>query len=105
MKSSKVKEFREIAEKNGVDVDKIIELRHDIHMHAEGGFKEVRTRQVLKDLLLSWGIEKENIHECAETGMFVDIVGKGKKIKTEDGTINVIAIRTDLDALRMDEDN
>ena len=37
------KKHRQILEDKGVDFEKIIELRKDIHKHAEGGFKEFET--------------------------------------------------------------
>ena len=48
-------------------------------MHPEGGFKEVKTQALLIETLLSYGIEKENIKECAKTGLVVDIKGRRNK--------------------------
>lgn len=42
--------------------------------------------------------------KCAKTGLVVDIMGKGKPDKTK-GTVNLVALRTDLDALPMPENN
>jgi len=62
--------------KAGCDVDKIIELRHHLHMYPEGGFKEFKTQQKMIDNLVSYGIEDKNIKKCAGTGLVVDVWGK-----------------------------
>lgn len=79
----------------------MIAIRRDIHKHAEGGFKEFRTQKVLKEALLSFGIPEESIKTCAQTGLVVDIKGKGEP----SGQPKVIAIRADMDALNMPEEN
>ena len=48
MEESKIltwQQQKELLSEKGIDFDKIIELRHDIHMHPETGFKEVETQK------------------------------------------------------------
>ena len=71
------KEHKEIMNKAGANIDKLIELRKAIHKHPEGGFKEFETQKRIRETLLSYGIESENIKDCAQTGLVVDIKGKG----------------------------
>lgn len=93
--------------KAGCNVDKMIEIRQKIHQHPEGGFKEFETHKLLKEMLLSFGIDKECIKDCAGTGMVVDIKGRGDNqiLSHQKGTINVIALRTDIDGLPIPENN
>ena len=60
---------------------------------------------MLKETLLSYGIEKENIKVCAETGLIVDIKGKGEKKEKSENTIAMIALRADMDGLPIPEEN
>lgn len=57
----------------GTDIERVVAFRHDVHMHAETGFKEFETSRKVKELLLSYGIEESNIKPCAGTGLVVDI--------------------------------
>ena len=86
----------------GCDIERLIEFRHDIHKHAESAFKEFETSRKVKELLLSYGIEEANIRPCAGTGMVVDIIGTGEEIKEG---VNCIALRADMDALPIPENN
>ena len=53
-------------------------------------------------MLLSFGVQDTNIKKSAITGWVVDIQGKGEP--REEG-ISVIALRADMDALPMPENN
>ena len=53
-------------------------------------------------MLLSFGVEEKNIRKTAITGLVVDIQGKGEP---KEGGISVIALRADMDALPMPENN
>jgi len=64
-------------DKAGGDIDRMIAIRQNIHQNAEGGFKEFKTREVLKQALISFGLEPECIKSCAKTGWVVDIKGTG----------------------------
>ena len=80
----------------------IVELRKDIHKHAEGEFKEFETQRKIKEKLIEFGLEVDMIRTCAETGLVVDIVGTGEEIK--EGEWSWIAFRADIDALKMKEE-
>ena len=96
------KKHQQILEDKGVDFEKIIELRKDIHMHAEGGFKEFETQRKIKEKLIEFGLEEERIRTCAGTGLVVDIVGAGEESK--EGEWSWVAFRADIDALEMKEE-
>ena len=88
----------------GCDLDTLVHFRHDIHQHAEIAFKEFRTSAKVKDMLLSFGLEESSIKPCAGTGLVVDIEGTGDH-QPGDNTVNVIALRADMDALPIPENN
>ena len=56
-------------------------------------------------MLISFGIEEANIKVCAITGLVVDIHGTGEESTSDDGKIKVIALRADMDALPIPENN
>ena len=53
-------------------------------------------------MLLDYGLEESCIKPCAGTGLVVDILGTGPD--SEDG-IHMIALRADMDALPIPENN
>jgi metal-dependent amidase/aminoacylase/carboxypeptidase family protein len=53
-------------------------------------------------MLLSFGIEEDFIKPCVGTGLVVDIVGTGEETQ---GGVNSIALRADMDALPIPENN
>lgn len=74
-------------------IDDVIHLRRDIHRHPEPGFEETRTQERIRKSLESEGL---SCRPCAGTGLLVDIgQGQGK----------TIALRADMDCLRMTEEN
>ncbi len=73
----------------------MIDVRRDLHMHPEPGFEEVRTSGIVAKKLQSMGIEVQT--EVAKTGV-VGLLRGGHPGKT-------IALRADMDALKMDENN
>ena len=91
-------------EANGCDIDAMIRLRRHIHQNPEGGFAEVQTSKLLADTLASFGIDRKAMVKCAKTGLFVDIIGTGPRDKNTERP-NLIALRTELDALAMPEKN
>ena len=93
----------EFLTEKGVDFDQIIKLRRDIHKYPELAFEEVETQRKIKETLISFGIEEENIKHCAKTGLVVDI--KGTADESSEGECNVVAYRADIDALPMEEEN
>jgi len=73
----------------------VVGYRQHIHAHPELSFKEFQTSLFIKDKLTKWGIE---FTDCANTG----VVGLIKGHKPSD---RVIALRADMDALPIHEDN
>lgn len=77
--------------------DEVIALRRDFHRHPEPGFGEVRTSgAVVKWLESLGGFEiRKNV---AQTGVVADIYGPGRS-----GPF--VALRADMDALQIPENN
>lgn len=75
------------------ELDAMIALRRDLHAHPELGFEEVRTSNIVADLLAEAGIE---VHRgLGKTGVVGTLrVGDGKRS---------IGLRADMDALAMPE--
>jgi len=73
--------------------DELIRLRRDFHMHPELGFEEKRTSKIVEEYLKELGI---NTMRLAGTGIVGDIKNGGAK---------TIAIRADMDALPLQEEN
>lgn len=70
-------------------------LRRDLHRHPETAFEERRTADIVKQRLLSYGLE---VHEgLAETGV-VGVLRRGSSARS-------IGLRADMDALHLDEEN
>ncbi len=74
--------------------DELIRLRRDIHAHPELGFQEFRTSALVADTLTELGIDVQT--EIGRTGV-VGTIG--------DGEGPTIAIRADMDALPILENN
>ena len=89
--------------RNGCDVDAMIRLRQKIHSYPEGAFDEHVTLKLLSETLESFGVKKKDMKKCAKTGLFVDIMGTGPADNS--GSCRLVALRTDLDALPMPENN
>ena len=79
----------------------MVAWRHDVHAHPEPGFEEVRTHARVREALAAAGIEGGTV--MATTGLVVDIVGTGPAAAAN--TPTCIALRADMDALRMTEGN
>lgn len=82
--------------KESLDIkEELISIRRDIHQNPELGFEEYRTSKIIKDFLT-----KENIpfYSVANTGVCAEIIGEGRGKK-------VIALRADMDALPIEEDD
>lgn len=75
--------------------DELVKIRRDFHRYPELGTKEVRTSKKICEYLEKWGIEYQA--GVADTGVVGIIRGK------EDGA--TVAIRADIDALPITEDN
>lgn len=73
--------------------DYVINLRRDIHMHPELGFEEFRTSETIMRELSEAGIEYVR---AAKTGVIGLVKGGGER---------VVALRADMDALPIQEEN
>jgi len=76
----------------------ILTLRRDIHLHPELSYEEVRTTALITDYLITLGIKPEP--SLLETGVVALIKGTHKSAKK-----HVIALRADIDALPLNEEN
>ena len=65
---------------------------------------EVVTSKLLGDTLASFGIDRKKMIKSATTGLIVDIMGTGAPTKNDKGP-KIIALRSELDALPMPENN
>lgn len=72
--------------------DYIVNTRHELHKHPEPAFKENRTHDFIEKQLKNLGCKPKTLNK---TGLIADI-GKGK---------NRIALRADMDALPITEQN
>lgn len=74
----------------------IHEVRYYLHQHPEPSFKEFNTARFIAEKLNSWGIYPETA--VAGTGLVVLIEGENPSVKT-------VALRADMDALPIFEEN
>lgn len=72
----------------------IIKWRRDFHQHPEIGFELERTSLIVSNLLKDWGLKVET--NVGKTGVIGLIEGRGEK---------TVALRADMDALPMNEEN
>lgn len=77
-------------------LDEIIEIRRHLHRHPELSFKEEKTSAFIRRMLEQWGIDYE--YPFVKTGILACINGKDPEGK-------VVALRTDMDALPINEEN
>ena len=75
----------------------LVQWRRDFHRFPELGFKEKRTSTAIAEKLTAWGIPHQT--GIAETGIVATISGAKK------GGNKVLAIRADMDALPIHEEN
>ncbi len=71
----------------------VIALRRDFHMHPELGFEEHRTSGIVEDYLRDLGLD---VRRMAGTGVVAELNNGGKRR---------IALRADMDALPIQEEN
>jgi len=80
----------------------LVEWRRTIHQRPELAFKEQLTSEFISKKLQEWGIEHQT--EIAKTGIVAII--KGEKLTSESiENPKVLAIRADMDALPIQEEN
>jgi amidohydrolase len=77
----------------------IVAVRRDIHAHPELSYEEFRTTALISDYLQRIGITPEP--PILDTGVVALLQGN----KTISGKRNVIALRADIDALPLNEEN
>ena len=75
--------------------DEFISIRHYLHKHPELSFEEFNTSLFIQDKLKSWGISFEVL---AKTGVVA-------LLKGQDSDSRIIALRADMDALPIQEEN
>ena len=97
-------EIEKIMIENVLNIEEITTLRKNIHQNAEIGFKEVETTRKLIEKMISYGLQESDMRRVAGTGIVVDITGKGEPDTSGVG-INTIALRADMDALPIPENN
>lgn len=73
----------------------IVEIRRHIHANPELSFEEYETSRYLKERLEEWGLETQTV---TKTGIVSLIKGKNPDKKT-------VALRADIDALPINEEN
>ena len=79
-------------------------IRRHIHNNPEPGFEEVKTHEFLRATLSELaGIDTKVMRTMAKTGLVADIKGEGPPATC--CPIKVVALRADMDALRMTELN
>jgi amidohydrolase len=79
----------------------LVEWRRRLHQRPELGFKELITSEFITQKLQEWGIEHQT--GIAKTGIVATI--KGKKSLGAHSCAPVLAIRADMDALPIQEQN
>lgn len=81
--------------------DQLVDWRRQIHQRPELGFEEVITAQFISDRLQAWGIKFESA--IAQTGIVATI--SSHSAQSADAIAPVLAIRADMDALPVQEQN
>ncbi|MFN5182045.1 MAG: M20 family metallopeptidase [Bacteroidota bacterium] len=89
-------EAESIKQKAKIFSNKIISIRRHLHSHPELSFKEFNTSIYIKSLLNEFGIEYKD--GFVKTGIVAEIKGKNPETK-------IIALRADMDALPIREQN
>ncbi len=77
--------------------EKIVNLRHQIHMHPELEFEEENTARLVCEILDEFGIKYEK--NIAKTGILASIEGKKQSAKKP----QCVLLRADMDALPVQE--
>ncbi|MBN1929813.1 MAG: amidohydrolase [Chlorobiaceae bacterium] len=78
----------------------VLAVRRHLHMHPELSYQEFRTTAFIKEYLAGLGIEAEP--QLLETGVVAILRGQGAP---ESGERRTVALRADIDALPLQEEN
>ncbi|MBD2178869.1 amidohydrolase [Pseudanabaena sp. FACHB-1998] len=81
----------------------LVQWRRDFHRFPELGFQEKRTATAIAEKLTAWGIPHQT--GIAQTGIVAIIEGKKKSNPNNKINQKVLAIRADMDALPIQEEN
>ncbi len=88
-----IERIKELAAEN---IEEIISIRRHLHKHPELSFKEHETSKYIQERLTQWGVEFKA--GFVDTGIVAHIRGNNPDSK-------VIALRADIDALPIQEEN
>ena len=89
--------IQEIFKKVDKMKQEVIDLRRDFHRHPEVGSDVERTARIIAELLRGWGLEVQTD---------VGISGVVGVLRGQNGdSLNTIALRADMDALLIKEEN
>lgn len=80
--------------------DELVDLRRDLHAHPEASRDEHRTTDLVAARLEKAGIE---VRRLPGTGLLVDLGVTDPELVGPGGAVPTVALRADLDALRMDD--
>jgi amidohydrolase len=81
----------------------LVEWRRKLHQRPELGFQEHLTAEFVAQKLQEWGIEHQR--GIAKTGIVATIRGQRSQVKAQKEKETVLAIRADMDALPIQEEN
>lgn len=93
-------EKKQMQKKKELNVKRLTEFRHDLHMYPELKFKEHRTSEKIAEFLTA--LEIPFIRGLATTGIVASLYGLNR---SADNPGPALGIRADIDALPMDEAN
>eukprot|EP00123_Amoebidium_parasiticum_P011948 comp21013_c1_seq1/m.28206 comp21013_c1_seq1/g.28206 ORF comp21013_c1_seq1/g.28206 comp21013_c1_seq1/m.28206 type:complete len:418 (-) comp21013_c1_seq1:458-1711(-) len=82
----------------------VVALRRYLHQHPESAFEEYGTQKRVREMALDGGVPEANIKVCAKTGLVIDVLGTAEPTGPVEGR-KMIAIRADMDCLKMTEEN
>ena len=85
-------------------VRRAVALRRELHAYPEPGFEEKETQRRIRAVLAELDVCAD-ARTCAETGLVADIAGPVGKPPSDKNTVRCVALRSDMDALRMTEKN
>jgi amidohydrolase len=90
-----------------IDVLKYTLLRRKFHQIPEIGYKEFKTKDLILETLKNFENFETSakLYEVGDTGMYLDIYGKGKKLADYPNEKYLISLRADMDGLPFTEES